>query len=74
MIFLLPFGENKLELQDLIAKLPDQGDKIRRQILELELQLHSVVGSTHDHSSKTKEKEVICIDDIASEFEQILSV
>nr|CAD1838853.1 unnamed protein product [Ananas comosus var. bracteatus] len=60
--------------KDLIAKLPDHGDKIRRQILELELQLHSVVESTHDHSPKTKEKEVICIDDIASEFEQILSV
>ncbi|XP_020088480.1 protein CHROMATIN REMODELING 24 [Ananas comosus] len=60
--------------KDLIAKLPDHGDKIRRQILELELQLHSVVESTHDHSPKTKEKAVICIDDIASEFEQILSV
>ncbi|XP_072974391.1 SNF2 domain-containing protein ENL1 [Typha angustifolia] len=60
--------------KELISKLPDRGDKIRKQVCDLDLQLRTIVDSTLDHSLEREDAEVICIDDVTEEFQNILSV
>lgn len=48
-----------------VSQLPDKGEKIRKQIHELNLGLHKL------GSSKTKENEVIDLDDISGRLEQL---
>lgn len=61
---------NRLSLilanKGLVSKLPDNGYNLHKQIADLKLMLEMM------HKAKTAEKEVIDLDDIASEFQRVL--
>uniref|UniRef100_A0A804JZG9 Uncharacterized protein n=1 Tax=Musa acuminata subsp. malaccensis TaxID=214687 RepID=A0A804JZG9_MUSAM len=53
----------------LVAKLPDSGDKIRKQISELRQRLQTVNNAS---SIRRKEPEVISIDDVTEELNKVI--
>ncbi|KAM0947333.1 putative DNA helicase chromatin remodeling SNF2 family [Dioscorea sansibarensis] len=59
----------------LISKLPDQGDKIRKQISELNLQLIKIRDSPPIHATeKTQTVEVIDLDRLSEDLHRVVSV
>jgi uncharacterized protein (UPF0147 family) len=55
-------------LQALVSKLPDGGEKIRRQISELDEKL----TSAEKEKKEEKATEVICLDDLSADMENIV--
>lgn len=53
----------------MVAKLPDSGDKIRKQISELRQRLQTVNNAS---SIRRKEPEVISIDDVTEELNKVI--
>jgi hypothetical protein len=49
-------------MQTLVSKLPDRGEKLKKQIHELDEKL-TVIESSPELSSKGASGEVICLDD-----------
>ncbi|XP_022680894.1 protein CHROMATIN REMODELING 24 isoform X2 [Setaria italica] len=63
-------AESPEEIKVLVSKLPDGGEKIRRQISELDEKLTSA-----EKEKKDKATEVICLDDLSADMESnVLSV
>ncbi|XP_038989186.1 protein CHROMATIN REMODELING 24 [Phoenix dactylifera] len=58
----------------LVSKLPDRGDRIRKQIAELNQQICTIRESPLDNSIERKEPEVINVDDLSEGMQRILSV
>jgi hypothetical protein len=56
-------------LQALVSKLPDGGEKIRRQISELDEKLTS---AEKEKKKEEKATEVICLDDLSADMENIV--
>lgn len=52
-------------MQEMISKLPDKGEKLRRHIAELNRELTKL---------KMEQTNVIDLDDFTSEFERVLNV
>ena len=61
--------------QDLVAKLPDRGEKMRNQLAELQLKLLGTSDSSPVNLSSEKKRapEVISVDEIADNLD-VLSV
>lgn len=55
-------------MQALVSKLPDGGEKIRRQISELDEKL----TSAEKEKKEEKATEVICLDDLSADMENIV--
>lgn len=58
-------------MQALVAKLPDSGDRIRKQISDLQLQLSALNNPSTAPTIPRAEAEVICIDDVTDELNRI---
>ncbi|XP_010911175.1 SNF2 domain-containing protein ENL1 [Elaeis guineensis] len=58
----------------LVSKLPDRGDRIRKQIAELNQQICTISESPLDNSLERKEPEIIDVDDLTEGMQRILSV
>ena len=56
----------------MVSKLPDKGERIRAQLVDLKLQLEELRGSSS--RSEPEEIEVIDVDDLADAMQRILSV
>jgi hypothetical protein len=52
-----------LLLQTLVSRLPDRGDKLKKQIHELDEKLTVIESSPESASSRGARDEVICLDD-----------
>ena len=50
-------------LQTLVSRLPDRGDKLKKQIHELDEKLTVIESSPESAASRGARDEVICLDD-----------
>ena len=50
-------------LQTLVSRLPDRGDKLKKQIHELDEKLTVIESSPESAPSRGARDEVICLDD-----------
>lgn len=64
-VFLINFLKPGIAFQDVVSQLPDKGERIRRQIDELNLELNKI------QNSHRMDAEVIDLDDISGRLEKL---
>lgn len=74
-IYIMYLHAKFLLFQALVLKLPDRGDKIRKQMSELNLQLIKIRDSPPVHDTeKTQTVEVIDLDSLSEDLQRVVSV
>ncbi|KAL0921402.1 hypothetical protein M5K25_008468 [Dendrobium thyrsiflorum] len=60
-----------LENKAMVSKLPDQGEKLRKQISDLKAQLQKLRDSPTNQASERKQHQVIELDDLSRDLQRI---
>ncbi|KAH0463984.1 hypothetical protein IEQ34_006770 [Dendrobium chrysotoxum] len=63
-----------LENKAMVSKLPDQGEKLRKQISDLKAQLQKLRDSPTNQASERKQHQVIELDDLSHDLERIANL